>query len=140
MPWYFTKKSPDGTKACASEGQCTELVVCPPCCPKHLKFHNFTAIADKAPLEQPLVVKNKVQQSPSLLSPVSPEEGSYDQHLPIISWIAYAMLSVQQIFGWLKSPVRARACEYVCSYLSTEGLIRSVFLVESHLSLLSLQF
>ncbi|KAK4805791.1 hypothetical protein QYF61_000397, partial [Mycteria americana] len=71
IPWYSTKQIPEEAKVCSPEGQGSELAVCPPRCPKDLKFHYFMVTAAKAVLElhiphQPLLVgENKVQHSTS---------------------------------------------------------------------------
>lgn len=119
IPWYSPKQVPQEAKVCSPEAWSSELFMCTPHCPKNLD-HCFMVTAAKAALElcithqSLLISENKVQHSIFLMGSCTTWKRKLSSMHSgnIFNFWCSAVLSLQQVLGWLKSPMRTMFCEH----------------------------
>lgn len=119
MPWDSTAKILEKAKVCTPAAQGSELSACSPHCPEDPQLHCLIVAVAKAALEHCIphqlltVGEHRVQHGTSpcwLLSHLGKKVviGTFKEPP---GCLCIAMLSFQQLSGWLKFPMRIRACE-----------------------------
>ena len=118
IPWYSTKQIPEQAKVCSPEVRSSELAAHLHC-PKDNELHHFMVTAARLPLSftfptsSSLLVRTRSSIEPLIAgSSVTWRRKLSPMHSRnLFDYLCHAVLSCQQISGWLKFPMRSRACE-----------------------------